>query len=188
PKEVYQRHKYCKCLVTYESGGKRSVNVHTKKKLTDEEITLRRSVGLEKPLKKNPSTLMNKAQKSYAESYSGVENTKKSAIIKLRDALNREDNYEIYSALIENAKMFERLSPETIMSELERAGLKVKPLSRGTLKGISFEDGGGFKANFGKDGVLLYHPEQYSHHGEAYVKISSGKGVRRYNLNGEEIK
>lgn len=56
---VFRRHKYCRCLVTYEAGGKRPENVHTKKKLTDNEIA-RRTIGLEKPLKKNPSDILKK--------------------------------------------------------------------------------------------------------------------------------
>lgn len=64
---------------------------------------------------------------------------------------------------------------------------EVKPLSRGKYKGVSFEDGGGFKVNFGGDGILQYHPEKGSHHGGAYYKISTGKGgTKHYELDGSE--
>lgn len=57
----------------------------------------------------------------------------------------------------------------------------------GSLKGIKFEDGGGYKVNFGGDGILQYHPEKNSHHNGAYYKISTGKeGRKRYDLEGEE--
>ncbi len=64
----------------------------------------------------------------------------------------------------------------------------VKALARGSLKGVTFESGGGFKVNFGGDGVFQYHPEKKSHHGGAYYKISTGKGgTKRYDLEGNEI-
>ena len=68
-------------------------------------------------------------------------------------------------------------------------GANVKPLSRGNLKGISYEDGGGYKVNGTEDGMYLqYHPADKSHHKGAYYKLSSGKtGTKRYNLNGELI-
>lgn len=180
PKDVYRRHKYCRCLVTYEEGGKRPENVHTKKFATPEELEYRKTIGLETPLKKDPKKII--------KNISNIEKSKSGAIIELRNALNRTDNYEIYNAIINSPKIFAGLSPEVIKSELEHAGLKIKPLSKGSLKGVSFDNGGGFKVNFGEDGVLLYHPASRSHHDGAYYKISSGKGVKRYDLKGREIK
>lgn len=37
PKEVYQRHRYCRCLVIYDSADGKRENVHTKRELTPEE-------------------------------------------------------------------------------------------------------------------------------------------------------
>lgn len=180
PKDVYRRHRYCRCLVTYEEGDKRPENVHTKKFATPEELAHRKTIGLETPLRKDPEKIIN--------NIGNIENFKRGAIIELRSALNKTNNYEIYNAIINNSKIFAGLSPEAIKSELERAGLKIKPLSKGSLKGMSFDNGGGFKVNFGEDGVLLYHPASRSHHGGAYYKISSGRGVKRYDLEGREIK
>ena len=71
---------------------------------------------------------------------------------------------------------------------LENKGYDVKPLAGGSLKGVRFEDGGGFKVNFGGDGILQYHPEKGSHHEGEYYKISTGKRGRKwYNIKGEEI-
>ena len=180
PKDVYRRHRHCRCLVTYEEGGKRPENVHTKKFATPEELEHRKTIGLETPLKKDPKKIINNIR--------NIEKSKMGAIIELRNALNKTDNYEIYNAIINNPKVFAGLSPAAIKNELERAGLKIKPLSKGSLKGMSFDNGGGFKVNFGEDGVLLYHPASRSHHGGAYYKISSGRGVKRYDLKGREIK
>lgn len=178
--DVFRRHKYCRCLVTYEAGGKRPENVHTKKKLTNEELEQRKTIGLETPLKKDPKKII--------KNIKNIEKSKSGAIIELRNALSKTDNYEIYNAIINSPKIFAGLSPEVIKSELQHAGLKIKPLSKGSLKGVSFDNGGGFKVNFGEDGVLLYHPASRSHHDGAYYKVSSGKGVKRYDLKGREIK
>ena len=61
-------------------------------------------------------------------------------------------------------------------------------LCRGSFKGIPFEEGGGFKVNWGGDRILQYHPENLSHHGGAYFKISSGEtGTIRIDLDGNLI-
>lgn len=78
-------------------------------------------------------------------------------------------------------------APKELKKVLEGMGFDVKPLARGSLKGLLFEDGGGFKINFEDGGLLQYHPETKSHHGGAYYKISTGKGgTHRYGLDGKE--
>jgi hypothetical protein len=71
---------------------------------------------------------------------------------------------------------------------LENNGYSVLPLSGGNYKGIPFEDGGGYKALFGGDGIIQYHPER-SHHSGEYWKITNGKrGAHRYGRDGKEKK
>ena len=71
---------------------------------------------------------------------------------------------------------------------LIKNGYDVKPLSKGSYKGIPFEEGGGFKVNWGGDRILQYHPADASHHGGAYFKISSGEtGTIRIDLDGNII-
>ena len=78
-------------------------------------------------------------------------------------------------------------SPASFKAALEGAGFEVKPLGRGALMDVPFESGGGFRINFSDGGLLQYHPEEYSHHGGAYYKISTGKGgTHRYDINGIE--
>lgn len=79
--------------------------------------------------------------------------------------------------------------PASLKGGLEEAGFEVKPLSRGRLKNIPFESGGGYKTNFGPSGLLQYHPASMSHHGGAYYKISTEEeGTHRYELDGTEKK
>ncbi|MDO5539040.1 MAG: hypothetical protein Q4F83_03045 [Eubacteriales bacterium] len=55
------------------------------------------------------------------------------------------------------------------------------------FKGIPFEEGGGFKVNWGGDRIIQYHPVNLSHHG-VYFKISSGEtGTIRIDLDGNVI-
>ena len=71
---------------------------------------------------------------------------------------------------------------------LEDIGYAVRPLSgRSRLKGVRFEDGGGYGTNFGNSGYFQYHPEKLSHHDGAYWKVASGKtGVKHYDMDGNE--
>ena len=49
-----------------------------------------------------------------------------------------------------------------------------------------FEEGGGYKINFGGDAIFQYHPAEKSHHGGAYWKIHQGKVEHRYDMAGNE--
>ena len=81
------------------------------------------------------------------------------------------------------------MTGQDLHNYLVRSGYDVQPLSRGSYKGISFEDGGGFKVNWGGDRILQYHPAKESHHGGEYFKISSGEtGTIRIDLEGNIIK
>lgn len=105
--------------------------------------------------------------------------------------LEERKNIGISSLISNFAKHPKRLAsytPERIVDELRKEGLEIKPLMQGSLRGVSFEDGGGFKANFEDGGLFQYHPEKKSHHEGAYYKISTGKGgTHRYDLKGNEI-
>jgi hypothetical protein len=80
-------------------------------------------------------------------------------------------------------------TPPQLIENFQREGLEVKPLKKGSLKDIPFDEGGGFKVNFEDGGLFQYHPETKSHHGGAYYKISTGRGgIKRYGLDGIEIK
>ena len=90
--------------------------------------------------------------------------------------------------LLTNPDKLSGLSGNELYDYLIKNGYDVQPLSRGSFKGIPFEEGGGFKVNWGGDRILQYHPENLSHHGGAYFKISSGEtGTIRINLDGNII-
>ena len=95
---------------------------------------------------------------------------------------------DIINVLIDTPSKFAEYTPQTLKDALENVGFVISPLSRGSLKGVSFEKGGGYKVNFGKDGLLQYHPEG-KHHTVPYYKLSTGKhGTIRYDLKGEIIR
>lgn len=106
------------------------------------------------------------------------------------DKLEARKNVGIHTLVYELTQHPKRLAsftPEKLRLALEAEGFEVKPLMNGSLKGIPFEDGGGFKVNFGDGGLFQYHPAEGSHHGGAYYKISTGKGgKKRYELDGTE--
>ena len=89
--------------------------------------------------------------------------------------------------LSEHPSVFASFTPEKLRDTLLQEGFEIKPLMHGSLKGIPFDEGGGFKVNFEDGGLLQYHPSNKSHHGGAYYKISTGKGgTHRYDLDGNE--
>lgn len=90
--------------------------------------------------------------------------------------------------LLNNPNKLSGVNEKDLYNYLVDCGYDVKPLSQGSLKGIPFEEGGGFKVNWGGDRILQYHPESRSHHGGAYFKISSGEtGTIRIDLDGNII-
>jgi hypothetical protein len=91
-------------------------------------------------------------------------------------------------AVIESPEKLGDNTPKQWKKILSDEGREVTPLSSGRLKGISFENGGGYKTNFEDGGIFMYHPAYRSHHGGEYYKISTGKGgTNRYDRNGKRI-
>ena len=90
---------------------------------------------------------------------------------------------------LENPKTLGETTHKEKYDEFVKNGVDVKPLKKGDLKNVSYEDGGGYKVNGTQDGrYLQYHPEKNSHHDGEYYKLSSGKtGTKRYDMNGELI-
>ena len=61
---------------------------------------------------------------------------------------------EFAEALQENPKMLAQYTPTTFKQELENRGFDVRPLGRGKMRGIKFEDGGGYITNYGGNGAI----------------------------------
>lgn len=103
------------------------------------------------------------------------------------EARKRVGNTSLPAKLAEHPAMLASYTPERLKQAFEQEGLETKPLKRGALKDVPFDEGGGFKVNFEDGGLLQYHPASKSHHGGAYYKISTGKGgTKRYELDGTE--
>ena len=137
---------------------------------------------------------------NYAANKERINVQKRAAYAAKKDSTNEEK-----PAKIKETKPFEKMTlpeqlsvqpenlakytPASLKGSLEESGFEVKPLSRGRLKNVPFESGGGYKANFSPSGLLQYHPASMSHHGGAYYKISTEEGgTRRYELDGTEKK
>lgn len=98
------------------------------------------------------------------------------------------DSVESLDDFLLNPRKLAGVSESELYEYLIKNGYDVKPLSKGHYSGIPFEDGGGFKVNWGGDRILQYHPSEVSHHGGAYYKISSGKtGTIRVDMYGNLI-
>lgn len=94
---------------------------------------------------------------------------------------------EFAEDLVKHPGKFASYTPGSLKTALEDAGYEVKPLGRGSLKVLPFEDGGGYRVHFGGDAMIQYHPESGSHHGGAYYKTSYGKqGIKHYDFDGKE--
>ena len=67
-------------------------------------------------------------------------------------------------------------------------GLKLHHYQKVTIKGLILSMEGGYKVNYRGDGILQYHPAKQSRHGGRYYKIGNAeKGIKWYNMRGEEI-
>lgn len=166
--DVFRRHRNCHCIVSYNpgNGAKKRQNVHTKR-WTDAD--------------RNDRIEMAEAITAEAEHKTPQRRSMEASI---REQAGHARN-TLSDAIRENARALKEFTPESMYSLLEQSGMKPQPLSKGRLKGIRFQDGGGYKVNFGGDGELQYHPETGSHHDGAYWKISGGKeGITRYDENG----
>lgn len=101
---------------------------------------------------------------------------------------SQEERQRFIDSIERNPKQLGDYTPESLKEALEQKGFTVKPLGRGNLKNVSFEEGGGYRVNYGGNGLLQYHPENGSHHQGAYYKISTGDhGTNHYTTKGDEI-
>lgn len=89
---------------------------------------------------------------------------------------------------LKNPKSLGETTHKQKYDDFKKNDVPIKPLNKGSHKGVLYEQGGGYKVNDGTDNVFQYHPKSKSHHGGEYYKISTGKnGTTRYRMNGEQI-
>lgn len=160
PKDVYRRHNNCRCTVKYDPGDGKVQNVHSKEW---RDATERDKIEARKAVRIPISAETPEKRQKRLEEQAGLA-----------------------AQIAGHPKMLGAYTPKGLKQSLERAGYDVKPLGKGSLKGVPFEEGGGFRITYDGDKYLQYHPESSSHHGGAYYKTASGKdGIKRYNLEGE---
>lgn len=159
PDDVFSRHENCRCLVEYFPGDGRRQNVHSKE--------------------------WSKLEAGTAVGTDAFTTSEKDDIIQSGETKGIKS---LLHEIVEHPETLERYTPASLKSELEKEGNDVKVLGQGRWKNVPFEDGGGYKVNFGAEGILMYHPAEHSHHGGEYYKISTGrKGTHHYYVNGKEF-
>ncbi len=98
------------------------------------------------------------------------------------------DQLDFIIKAYEEPNNFFDIDPGSLYSSLINKGFNLSPLGRGSLKGLDYKSGGGYRMNFLGDGYLQYHPNTSSHHDGEYYKFSSGRtGTKRYSMKGEEL-
>ncbi len=115
----------------------------------------------------------------------GIIKSDKQCILDAFTSGNHSD--DIVDEIILHHKGFKDIDPAEMKKFLEDNGYNVKPLGgRSALKGIPFEQGGGYRVAFGGDAYFQYHPEEGSHHNGPYWRVSNGKrGDNRYDMEGK---
>ena len=166
--DVFRRHKHCRCTVEYDAGDGKVTNVHTKK-TTDKKDVNRR--------------IENTKEWSNKQKSDKIKETPKEKEKRIKE----ENGLDLASRISGHPKMLSAYTPRGLYYALKESGYEIKPLKGKNYRDIPFEEGGGYRVNFGGDGLLMYHPGERSHHGGEYYKISTGEGgVKRYDINGKE--
>lgn len=169
---AFERHPGCRCTIEYVSArgvktyqtGKSSPNNW----ISEDEFNWRVNYGLATRVPTPEERVINAA----------IE-------MQVRD----KSSLTLANAIVENHDALQYYSPESMAKRLERAGYEILPLSQSKsgFNGLSLADGGGFKVQFGGDGLFRYHPPG-GIHGKAYWSVSSSRtGVRRYGMDGSEF-
>ena len=169
---AFQRHNGCGCVIEYASmrgirtyqTGKSSPNDW----LSEDEFQKRVNYGLDRRELTPQERAINAAIEMQAR------DTKSLTLV---------------DAIIENHEALKYYTPEGMKRRLERAGYKVLPLSKSKtgFNDLSFEEGGGYKVNFGGDGIFQYHPAGGTNKIE-YWKVRNGeKGIHHYDTEGREF-
>lgn len=133
-----------------------------------------------------------KSEQKKSSNESKEEKQKKGSQSQKKELNNSENSGIIYagrkiSSYIADPKTLGDTTHKEKYDDFKSHGVDVKPLGKGSHKGKSYEDGGGYRVNGEDDGQYMqYHPENKSHHKGEYYKLSSGKtGTKRYKMNGE---
>jgi len=213
PDGVFGCHANCSCVVEYTSstgavsqrrgtGRFAEVEYQPPHVMTYEEAREKGGFDEPKRLTKNPAESQphrltgganggiiksdggNNGEKPPASNSGREPSDEYKAIVKAFTSMTDSD--EIVKTVVDNHFGLAEFTPQSMKELLEASGYDVKPLKKSsTWKNIPFEQGGGYKTNFGGDAYFQYHPEKGSHHDGAYWRISNGKyGDNRYKMDG----
>jgi hypothetical protein len=89
--------------------------------------------------------------------------------------------------LFNNPRYLAKTTPKELYNNFKINGYNPKPLGDGLLEGIPFEEGGGFRINWGGDKAIFFNPKGNHHGGVPYYKFSSGAGTTRYDVYGNPL-
>lgn len=151
-----------------------------KQRISEDEVKAVAKTDINQNAAANPASVMHMVTpETVNKAFSGsVDKTTNSAT---------ENSMGIAELIAENPKLLANYTPASLKEKLLEDGYTVHSLGRGALKGVLFEDGGGYRTSYKGDKYLQYHPEKGSHHNGEYYKTSSGKyGIKWYDKNGEE--
>lgn len=164
-KGMFQRHDGCGCIIEYTSAkGEKTISTGKYTGWSEEKPKQREQKALDNAKKKKDNlTKKNKGSK-----------------------IEHGDN--LANKIFDNPELLSEYTPEKLKDSLEKEGMEVKPLGRGSLKGIPLEEGGGYRINWEGDRYLQFHPEKNSHHEGAYYKICDGiEGERHFKPDGTKF-
>jgi len=86
--------------------------------------------------------------------------------------------------LLSNPGQLNNATPTQWFNFFKNAGHNPQPLGQGSLRGVPFNQGGGFRVYWGGDRTLQFHPGG-GQHGISYWKITSGTGGKiRIDMSG----
>ena len=130
--DVFRRHKHCRCIVEYDAGDGKVTNVHTKK-TTDKKDTKRR--------------IENAKEWSNKQKSGKIKETPKEKEKRIKE----ENGLDLASRISGHPKMLGAYTPRGLYHALQNAGYETKPLKGKNYRDIPFEEGGGYRVNFGGD-------------------------------------
>ena len=203
PDGIFRRHDNCDCTIIYDGQVLRGKqNADGSRSKTWEELPNANAADYTAPTLSEAEgraiEQRNLAQiRGLKINNSSIDNSSEDVIIESKEKraiknafIHGKTSDEIVGVIIDNHKGLADFTPAEMKDFLDANGYNTKPLGgKSSLKGIPFNEGGGYRTDFMGDGYFMYHPAKNSHHNGAYWRASSGrKGDNRYDMEGNSIK
>ena len=99
------------------------------------------------------------------------------------------------NAFVTNPKLLLAGTPAEWHNFFKHQGFNPRPLGHGSVAGIPFESGGGFRVNWGSGNYLHFHPGSIHHGNVPYWKVSwssggppgKASGTVRFDMHGNPV-